>query len=339
MKLKPEQFASQLRQSLLPVYLLTGDEPLLIQECGDQLRQHVRDNGFSDREVFHADAGFSWESLLQSSQSLSLFADKQLIELHIPNGKPGAKGAPILTQLLQNPSPDNLLVIYCPKLDAAAQRSAWFKAIDKIGAILQFWPVEPQRLPGWIQQRCRASQLTIDNDAAQQLADRVEGNLLAAAQEIEKLKLISPDGNLSQDAIDGGVADHARYDSFALLDAALAAKPARCLKVLQGLKAEGVDAIALLGSLTWELRKLLDLSLRSGAISEADYKKHRIWGKRKTLISQSLRRLRSHQLETMLQQCAVTDQAVKGMRSDDPWLLLSSLYLQLAGAPVRQTQH
>lgn len=334
MKLKPEQLSSHLKQPLLPVYLLTGDEPLLIQESGDQLRLSARENGFSDREVFHADAGFSWESLLQSSQSLSLFSDKQLIELHIPNGKPGAKGSTILTQLLQAPSPDNLLIIYCPKLDASAQRSAWFKAIDKAGAVLQYWPVEPQRLPGWISQRCRAAGLTIDPDAAQQLADRVEGNLLAAAQEIEKLKLLSSDGNLNQEAISGSVADNARYDVYALLDAALEAKPARCLKILQGLRSEGTDAIAILGSLTWELRKLLELSQQPGAISESQYKKHRIWGKRKTLVSQSLRRLRSNQLETMLQQCATTDKAVKGMCNDDPWLLLSTTYLQLAGRPI-----
>ncbi len=334
MKLKPEQLASHLKQPLLPVYLLSGDEPLLIQESGDQLRQSARSSGFSDREVFHADAGFSWESLLESSQSLSLFCDKQLIELHIANGKPGTKGSTILTQLLQDPSPDNLLIIYCPKLDASAQRSSWFKAIDKTGAVLQYWPVEPQRLPGWIQQRCRAAGLTIDADAAQQLADRVEGNLLAAAQEIEKLKLLSSDGNLDQEAITSGVADHARYDVYALLDAALEAKPARCLRILQGLRAEGTDAIAILGSLTWELRKLLELSQQPGAISEAQYKKHRIWGKRKNLISQSLRRLRSHQIESMLQQCAIADQAVKGMRQDDPWLLLSALYLELAGSPA-----
>lgn len=333
MRLKPEQLASHLKQPLLPVYLLTGDEPLLIQESGDLLRQNARTLGFSDREVFHADASFSWESLLESSQSLSLFSDKQLIELHIPNGKPGAKGSTVLTQLLQDPSPDNLLIIYCPKLDASAQRSSWFKAIDKAGAVLQYWPVEPQQLPRWIQQRCRGTGLTIDPDAAQQLADRVEGNLLAAAQEIEKLKLLSSDGNLNQATISGGVADNARYDVYALLDAALEAKPSRCLKILQGLRSEGTDAIAILGSLTWELRKLLELSRQPGAISEAQYKKHRIWGKRKTLVSQSLRRLPSNQIEAMLQQCATTDQAVKGMSLQDPWLLLSTLYLQLAGQP------
>ncbi len=334
MKIKQEQLSSHVKQPLQPVYLLCGDEPLLIQEAGDQLRASARNTGFSEREVFHADAGFSWERLLQSSQSLSLFSDKQLIELHIPNGKPGAKGGDMLAQILASPSPDNLILIYCPKLDAAAQRSAWFKAIDKAGVIIQFWPVEPQRLPGWIQQRCRHAGLSIDADAAQLLADRVEGNLLAAAQEIEKLKLINDGSPLNVEQIIGGVADNARYDLYGLIDAALEAKPARCLKMLQGLRAEGTDAIVLLGSLTWELRKLLELSQNSGPISDLQYKKHRIWGNRKTVINQALRRLKPHQLRQMLQQCAAIDLAIKGMRPDDPWLLLSILALELSGKPA-----
>ncbi len=333
MKLKPEQLSNHLKQPLLPVYLLTGAEPLLIQEAGDLLRQTARQSGFNDRSVFHADAGFSWESLLQSSQSMSLFSDKQLLELHIPTGKPGSKGGPILTQLLESPSPDNLILIYCPKLDASAQRSSWFKAVDKAGAVLQYWPVEPQQLPGWIQQRCRTIGLSIDSDAAQQLADRVEGNLLAASQELEKLKLLSDSGSIDEALIAGGVADNARYDVYALIDAALEARPSRCLKILQGLRGEGIDAIVVLGSLTWELRKLLELNQQPGVISEAQYKKHRIWGKRKTLVSQSLRRLPPGTLQQMLQQCAVVDQSIKGMRRNDPWLLLNDISLRLAGRP------
>lgn len=333
MKLKQEQLSSHLKQPLQPVYLLSGDEPLLIQEAGDQLRMTARANGFSEREVFHADAGFSWESLLQSSQSLSLFSDKQLIEVHIPNGKPGARGSDTLCQVLAAPSADTLILIYCPKLDAAAQRSAWFKAIDSKGVIIQFWPVETQRLPNWIQQRCQNAGLSIEIDAAQLLADRVEGNLLAASQEIEKLKLVNNGEVLSIEAIIGGVSDNARYDLFGLIDAALGAKSARCLKMLQGLRAEGTDAIVVLGSLTWELRKLLELSQQSGPISELQYKKHRIWGNRKTLINQALRRLRPNQLAQLLQQCATIDQAIKGMCKDDPWQLLSALVLELSGKP------
>ncbi|MFT5721519.1 MAG: DNA polymerase-3 subunit delta [Motiliproteus sp.] len=331
MKLKPEQLGNHLKQPLQPVYLLSGDEPLLVQEAGDKFRAAARDQGFSEREVFHADAGFSWEALLQSSQSLSLFSDKQLIELHIPNGKPGTKGAEMLSLMLASPSPDNLIVIYCPKLDAAAQRSAWFKSIDKAGVIIQFWPVETPRLPHWIEQRCQNAGLSIGADAAQLLADRVEGNLLAAAQEIEKLKLLDDGKPISIEQIIGGVSDNSRYNLFALIDAALEAKPSRGLKILQGLRAEGTDAIMLLGSLTWELRKLLELSQNPGSISEMQYKKHRIWGNRKTLVNQALRRLRTPQLSRMLQQCAAIDQAIKGMRPDDPWLLLSVLILELSG--------
>ena len=338
MKLKPEQLSNHLQQPLLPVYLLSGDEPLLVQEAGDQLRQSARQAGFSEREVFHAEPGFAWESLLESSQSLSLFAEKRLIELHIPNGKPGTKGSDILSQLLQAPSDDNLLLIHCPKLDASAQRSAWFKAVDKAGAVLQVWPIEPQRLPGWINQRCRQQGLKLEGDCAQLLADRVEGNLLAAVQEIEKLKLLSPDGKINEQRVLGGVADSARYDLFGLIDTALEGKSERCLKMLNGLQAEGTDAIVILGSLSWELRKLLDLSQQAGQISEGLYKKHRIWGKRKGLVSTALRRLSCTQLETLLQQCSTIDQAIKGMRADNPWLLLSQLLLSLCQPPQPRTQ-
>jgi len=333
MKLKAEQLSNHLQQPLRPIYLLSGDEPLLIQEAGDQLRGVARNNGFSEREVFHAEAGFNWEALLQSSQSLSLFSDKQLIELHIPNGKPGTKGSDILSQICTSPSPDNLILIYCPKLDPAAQRSAWFNAIDKAGVVIPFWPIETQRLPSWIQQRCHSAGLRIDTDAAQLLADRVEGNLLAAAQEIEKLKLVNDGSPLSIEQIFGGVSDNSRYDLFGLIDAALGAKSSRCLKILQGLRAEGTDAIVVLGSLTWEIRKLLDLSQLGGGISEQHYKKHRIWGNKKTLVNQALRRLPPAKLSQMLQQCAGIDQAIKGMRHDDPWQLLSSLVLDISGKP------
>ncbi|MFT6915675.1 MAG: DNA polymerase-3 subunit delta [Motiliproteus sp.] len=333
MKLKSEQLGNHLKQPLQPVYLLSGDEPLLVLEAGDKFRVAARQQGFSEREVFYADAGFSWEALLQSSQSLSLFSDKQLIELHIPNGKPGTKGADILGKILACPSPDNVIVIYCPKLDAAAQRSGWFKSIDNVGVIIQFWPVETPRLPHWIEQRCQSAGLSIDTAAAQLLADRVEGNLLAAAQEIEKLKLLDVGKPISIEQIIGGVSDSTRYNLFALIDAALEAKSSRSLKILQGLRAEGTDAIALLGSLTWELRKLLELSQNPGSISEMQYKKHRIWGNRKTLVNQALRRLRPTQLSQMLQQCAAIDQAIKGMRPDDPWLLLSALILEFSGKP------
>ena len=334
MKLKPEQLSSHLKQPLLPAYLLTGDEPLLVQEAGDALRANARQQGFSEREVFHAEPGFNWESLLESSQSLSLFAERRLLELHIPNGKPGAKGGEILKHLLSSPDSDTLLLIHCPRLDAAAQRSTWFKAIDQAGAIVQFWPVETNRLPGWIQQRCRAQGLNIDGDCAQLLADRVEGNLLAAVQEIEKLKLLSGDTHLSEQQILGGVADSARYDTFGLIDAVLEGKAPRALKILHGLKAEGVDAIVILGSLTWEVRKLLELGRHSGPIPDAVYKKHRIWGKRKGSITQALRRLSPSRLETMLRLCGAIDQSIKGMRNDDPWQLLSDLVTGLSGQAV-----
>lgn len=332
MKLNPEQLSQHLQQPLLPVYLLSGDEPLLIQEAGDALRQAARQQGFEEREVMHAESGYQWEDLLNSANAMSLFAARKIIELHIPNGKPGTKGAEMLGSYLASPSPDTLLLIFCPRLDGASQKSKWFKAIDQAGATLAFWPIDSQRLPGWIQQRFTQQGMNVSREAANLLADRVEGNLLAAVQEIEKLKLVYPEQTIAADDILNAVADSARYDLFNLSDTALAGQSQRCLRMLSGLQAEGTDATLVLWALARDIRMLLELkqSTGSGAVNEAQFRQHRIWGKRKSLVNRALSLHTCDSLQDLLHQCGDVDQAIKGMSRNNPWLLLTDISLQLA---------
>lgn len=334
MKLTPEQLDKHLQSALQPVYLLSGDEPLLIQEAATALRQAAQHQGFAERETLHADsAGFHWESLLERANSLSLFSERLLLELYIPNGKPGPNGTAILEQYLQSPSPDTLLVIHTPRLDGAAQKARWFKAIDKAGATLAFWPVEIAQLPSWIKRRFTAAGLDCTPAATQLLAERVEGNLLAAVQEIEKLKLQQRDGPIDEEAILQSVANSSRFDVFTLTEAALSGDRARCLRVLQGLRGEGVDATLVLWSLSREIRTLLELALecRGAPPSDAQCSKFRLWGKRKTLVSRSLARLSPPRLEAMLQQCTLVDQSIKGMIRQSPWDQLPLILVALCG--------
>ncbi len=341
LKLNPEQLDSHLKQQsgqLLPVYLLSGDEPLLVQEASDKLRQAARASGFNEREVLHADAGFQWESLLERANSLSLFSEKQLIELHIPNGKPGPKGSEMLELYLRSPSPETLLIIFCPKLDSSAQKSKWFKGIDNAGATLAFWPIEIERLPGWIGNRFRQAGMDATAEAARLLAERVEGNLLAAIQEIEKLSLLYAGQRIDEEEIIASVADSSRYDLFTLTDTALKGDAGRCMKIVQGLQAEGMEPSLVLWALSRDLRTLTSLCHETGGgpPSEPQLKKHRIWGKRKKLIGQALRRHSLHSLGALLQSCGEADQAIKGAGHKAPWLLLTDITLALA-ADRRQT--
>lgn len=220
-KLRPEQLSSALQKQLAPIYLISGDEPLLVQEACDQIRSSARQQGFNERVLYHGDKSFDWSQLLSEANSLSLFADRKILELRIDNGKPGDAGSKALVEYASQPSEDNLLLIVTPKLDGNAQRSKWFKALDKVGVTVQIWPINEQQLPHWLEQRLRTAGLNADRDTISLLAAQVEGNLLAAAQEVEKLKLLAPEGQVTPEMVSGMVTDSARYDVFSLIDKAL----------------------------------------------------------------------------------------------------------------------
>ncbi len=240
MKLNPGQLAKHLQGNLAPVYVVSGDEPLLCQEACDAIRAACRQRDFGERQVFNAEANFDWGQLIEAGASLSLFAEKRLIELRLPSGKPGDKGAAILQEYLQRPPEDTVLLVSLPKLDGNTQKTKWAKAlIDGDAAqFIQVWPIDAHQLPQWIRQRLSQAGLAASQEAVDLIAARVEGNLLAAAQEIEKLKLLAEGQQIDVDTVQAAVADSARFDVFGLIDAALNGEAAHCLRMLEACAAK-----------------------------------------------------------------------------------------------------
>lgn len=332
-KLRPEQLAGSLKKGLAAVYIISGDEPLLIQEACDELRKFARKAEFTEREVHHVERGFDWNQLIDSANALSLFAEKKIIELNIPTGKPGTEGSKALQLYCDNINPDNLLLICSGKLDQNQQRSKWFKALEKNGHSVQVWPVKAPQLPHWIKQRLSQSGLDADPQAIDVLCARVEGNLLAAAQEIEKLKLLTDGGRIDAETMSNVVANSARYDIFDLADKALSGQAEACVRTLQGLKSEGTDAIPVLWALAREIRSLNQISHAQTQGQSFDWaaKNAGVWDKRKPLVGNALKRLNPAQLELLLRKANGIDKAAKGMRKADAWGELMDLCLCLCG--------
>ena len=336
MKVKPEQLSQHLQRQLAPVYLVFGEEPLLVQEACDAIRTAARAQGFNERELFHAEAGFDWNTLHTEANSLSLFADKKILELRIPTGKPGDKGSKAIQAYCENASPDNLLLVIAPKLDAATQRGKWVKALDACGTTVQTWPVPANQLARWIGQRLKQADIKSSQAAVEILADRVEGNLLAAVQEIEKLKLLATDGEVDATTMSTVVADSARYNVFALIDKILTGDAQSAARTLRGLRDEGSEARVVLWAVSREIRILLKASdaHRNGEPIERALKGAGVWDKRQPLYKQALRRLQGPQLRAMLRLCRNTDQAIKGLGGDNAWQNLTELTLNLSGSPA-----
>lgn len=335
MRVRPEQLQQHLQKDLLGVYLVTGDEELLVQEACDTIRARCREAGVQEREVLHVEGKFDWNSLLASSCEMSLFAERKLIELRLPSGKPGTEGSKALLAYLENPSPDNILLIVAGKVDKPSTKSKWFKALDQAGAVVQIWPVDAGSLPRWLQQRLRQSGLEIDKDALHMLCDRVEGNLLAASQEVEKLRLLVDGDRIGAEQIEAAVADNARYNLFALLDHALLGETAQALRMMHGLQAEGTDATVVLWGLAREIRLLYQcrLGIDRGQNQHQVLQVQRVWDKRKPAISAALSRHNRDSLDILLQEAASADRCIKGMDQGRPWDQLSQLLLNLSARP------
>ncbi|PTQ67450.1 DNA polymerase III subunit delta [Pseudomonas sp. GV071] len=337
MKLAPAQLAKHLQSGLAPVYAISGDDPLLCQEAADAIRAATRSQGFTERQVFNADASFDWGTLLQAGNSLSLFADKRVLELRIPNGKPGDKGTAALLEYLSRPPEDTLLLISLPKLDGSTQKTKWAKAVIEgpHAQFIQIWPVEVHQLPQWIRQRMSQAGMSATQEAVDLIAARVEGNLLAAAQEIEKLKLLAEGNQIDASTVQAAVADSARYDVFGLIDAALNGEASHALRTLEGLRGEGVDSTVVLWAIARELRLLATIAQQYGqgiplekAFSQA---RPPVWDKRRPLVSKALQRHSAARWNKMLQDAQRVDAQIKGQAAGDPWLEISRLTLLLAG--------
>ena len=262
MRLYPEKLAGQLQQKLLRVYLISGDETLLVQECCDLIRQKARQEGCSEREIIDAGvSSFNWQDILHSASSMSLFAERKLIELRLPSGKPGAEGSKALCEYLEVAGSEDVLLIVAGKIDKQSTNSKWYKALDKAGATIQVWPIDAKNLPRWLQQRVRSAGMDIESDALQLLCDRVEGNLLAAVQEVEKLKLLAADSKITTETVTKAVSNNARYNVFDMADNALKGDATASLRMLHGLRSEGSEPPVVLWSLAREIRTLLEAQL------------------------------------------------------------------------------
>jgi len=337
MKLTPAQLAKHLQGPLAPVYVISGDEPLLCQEACDAIRAACRAQDFGERQVFHADAGFDWNLLREAGASLSLFAEKRLLELRLPSGKPSDEGIAVLLDYLARPAEDTVLLLSLPRLDSKAQKSKWAKTLIEGGnsQFVQIWPVDAVQLPQWIRQRLSQAGLAASAEAIDLLVARVEGNLLAAVQEIEKLKLLVEGNQLDAPTVQASVADSARFDLFGLLDAALAGEAAHALRMLEGLRGEGVEAPVVLWGLARELRLLATLAQQHGQglplerlIAQA---KPPIFGKRQALVGRAVQRHPASRWNQLLIVAQRIDEQIKGQASGDPWNGLAQLTLQIAG--------
>ena len=334
MKIRPEQLQSHLSKELLAVYVISGDEPLLAQESADAVRLAARNKGFSGREVFHGEGKFDWGQLHNEANALSLFTEKKIIEVRISNGKPGDKGSKAICELCTNPNPDNLLLVILPKLERAAQNSKWVKALESSGAHIQVWPITGEQLPRWIKQRLLESNITANQQAVEILAERVEGNLLAAVQEIEKLKLLAIEGKVDAIMMSSVVADSARYNLFEFVDKVLAGDAQSAARSLRGLHSEGTDAIPLLWAITRELRILIKASeqISQGESRDRALKNAGVWEKRLPLFRTAIQRCSAPHLRMLLYQAGAIDRGIKGMRKADVWDELTTLVLSLAGS-------
>ena len=334
MQLKPEQIDAHLRKQLAPIYFISGDEPLRVMEAADAIRAAAREQGYDERDVLTVQAGFDWDSLMSEAGNLSLFSQRRVIDLRLPTGKPGADGSKALRAYAERPPDDTLLLVTAGKLDPAARKSKWVQALDKAGVVVFVWPLKGPEFNAWVAQRMRQRGLQPTADAVALLSERVEGNLLACVQEIEKLYLLQGEGEVDAGAILALVADNARYDVFGLLDSALAGKAARCVRMLQGLQAEGLVPQIVIWALARELRQLTAMagSLASGQPVQAVLSQYRVWpAERKSLVTAALRRLSVTQCNALLQHCARVDRISKGQGAGSAWDELLQLTLKLAG--------
>ncbi len=336
MKVYADKLEGELARGIKPIYIVSGDEPLLVAETCDQIRAHLRREGFGERDLFHAEGNFDWEEVLFSANSMSLFAERKILEIRCPGGKPGDKGAAALKTYTDALPDDTVMLFVLPRLDQAAQRTKWFKALDAVGVFVQVWPVELKQMPGWVSERLRRAGLKADREAVELLVERIEGNLLAAIQEIERLRLVASDGRVTIQHVIDGVADSSRYDVYGLIDAAVGQNPRRTLKIVRGLQMEGTDSLFIVTMAARELRSLAAMAgqVSAGKSIDAAMQSARVWAKRKGIVSKCLQARSMAELLEAERRIAGVDQMVKGIGRGDPWRELTDILLELAGQPV-----
>ncbi len=333
MQLRAEELERHLCRGLAARYVIHGDEPLQSIEAADAIRAAARANGYAEREVLSVERGFDWNALSVSGANLSLFSSKMLIELRIPGGKPGTEGAAAIVRHCSARTADVLTIVTLPRLDKRTQETAWFKALAHEGMLINTFQVERAQLPRWIAARLARQKQKAGRETLQFLADSVEGNLLAAHQEIQKLGLLLPPGELDFEAVRGAVLNVARYDAFELNEAMLAGDKARLARMLDGLKSEGEAPPKILWVLAGEIRAVakVQAGMALGEDLQQLYRNNRVWGGvRQQLVTEAARRLKYAALAQALRHAARIDRTVKGLARGDVWDELLQLCLRFA---------
>lgn len=340
MKINGDNLSAQLKRELPFICLITGDEPLLVGEASDQVRAAAREKGFTERQVFFVERGFDWNELRAATQAMSLFAEQRILELRLDGASPGNEGSEVLCDIAARPVSDILLMITTTKLDARSLSTKWVSAIDKQGVIVQVWPVELPQLPAWIDRRMQRAGLKPEPGTAALIAERVEGNLLAAQQEIDKLALLNPDGVVTTEAVTSNVADSARYDVLQLGLAAMQGQSSRALRILDGLREEGVDATLVLWGVNKDLQWMAQVgaaALKNQSVDSA-MQVAGVWRPRQNAMKQALQRLRLVPLRALLFDAAQVDAAIKGVNRRDPWVELRGLVARMAGVKLARAK-
>lgn len=336
MRVRPEQLIDKTTQA--GIYLLFGDEPLLVEESADLIRQQSRENGVVERDVWHVDGRFKWTDIPVETQSLSLFSEKRLLEIRMPGGAPGREGADWFKRFCDASPDDVVLLIISGKIAPQQQKAKWFKTLEQQGICVQHWPVSFDRLPAWLIQRAQRQSVQLSKAAATMIAERVEGNLFAAAQEVNKLALLSHDGEADEQLVQASVADSARFEAFGLMDVVYAGEARKIPRMISQLKAEGHDILAIFSAIVWSVRRCADMAseLHRGLRLEAVFaaQKPPVWDRNKPLMIQVLKRHSPASWHRFLQQLAAIDRAAKGSGQHNAWLLLENLCLQIAGTAV-----
>ena len=336
MNVRPDQLASVIAKAVHPVYMVSGDEPLQQMESLDLIRSFLREQDFTEREILDVDAQFDWQRLMDEAANMSLFATRRIVELRLPSAKPGKQGSQILKEYLARPPEDTVLIINAGKVDGSARKSVWYKTIEQSGMVIQCWPVPVEKLSFWLKQRFTMRDMDADNDVLAYISQHVEGNLLAADQEIEKLFLLLGPGKITYADVAEAITSQSRYSVFELVDVLLSGNTRRAIKIIAGLKAEGVVPVILNWALTKDIRLLTQVASDP---SSADFtlKRSGVWSSRVTLFKSCLARHSLRSFQAMLKRCAFLDAASKGMIDANVWDEIETLCVRLASAtkPVR----
>jgi DNA polymerase-3 subunit delta len=333
MQISPDQLPAHLKRGLAPIYFVYGEEILLVEESCRAIREAARAAGYTERQVLTVESGFDWNGLFASLQSLSLFSERRIVELRLPNGKPGEAGAKILTEIAAQPPADVVFLVICGKLEKAAREAKWARALEGAGAAIAIYPLEPAQWPAWIRRRMEARGMKPGPGVVDLLAHLMEGNLLACAQEIDKLAMLRGGGEIGLDDIEGNLSDNARFNVFALADAGLRGEAAAVERILGSLRGEGVEPVLILWALAREIRELAQMArlVAAGQPEARAMDARRVWTKRKPLVGAALKRLPLQAWLNLLQRAARADRVIKGRGAGDIWQELQCLALGMCG--------